>query len=120
MNADKSNFKNRTRDDFLKIVVRPMIARRKELGLTQDDVNYKLGVADRLVSKWECGVRTPTAFNLLCWAQVLKGSIVFEAHLDPIASNSIIKNKGANDNLRQNQSSNDNEKTLSWRRLIKN
>ncbi len=51
MNADKSNFKNCTRDDFLKIVVRPMIARRKELGLTQDDVNYKLGVADRLVSK---------------------------------------------------------------------
>lgn len=112
MNADKSNFKNCTRDDFLKIVVCPMIARRKELGLTQDDVNYKLGVADRLVSKWECGVRSPTAFNLLCWAQVLEGDMVFECNPKPITPHSIIKNKGANDNFEKNKASNDNDKAL--------
>ena len=61
-----------TRDDFLNKLVSQFINRRKELGLTQDDVNYKLGVADGSVSKWECGYRTPTAFNLLCWAQVLE------------------------------------------------
>ncbi|WP_299765168.1 hypothetical protein [uncultured Dokdonia sp.] len=108
MNADKSNFKKCTRDDFLKIVVRPMIARRKELRLTQDDVNYKLGVADRLVSKWECGLRTPSSFNLHCWAEVLKGSIIFKTDPDPITLNSIVKNKNANDNFKRNKASNDN------------
>ncbi|MEE9361977.1 MAG: hypothetical protein V3U92_05205 [Cellulophaga sp.] len=54
-----------------------MVKRRIELGITQEDVNYALNVADRLVSKWECGIRTPASFSLYCWADVLKGRIVF-------------------------------------------
>ncbi|NQY00279.1 MAG: helix-turn-helix domain-containing protein [Flavobacteriaceae bacterium] len=73
----KLNNKPKKREDFLKEVVNPMINRRKELGLTQEDVNHKLGVADFLVAKWERGIRSPTAFNFLCWAEVLKGRIVF-------------------------------------------
>ena len=61
----------KTRDDFLKDLISQFIQRRKELGLTQDEVNYRIGTADRLVSKWECGDRTPTSFNLYCWAEVL-------------------------------------------------
>ena len=61
----------------MKEIVNPMIDRRKELGLTQEDVNHKLGVADFLVAKWERGTRSLTAFNFLCWAEVLKGRIAF-------------------------------------------
>ena len=96
-----------------------MIARRKELGLTQDDVNYKLGVADRLVSKWECGIRTPTSFNLLCWAQVLEGFIVFETEPSLLKPNSMVQKRNINDNFKKNKVSNDNKKMLSWRKLIK-
>ena len=73
----KLNNTPKSRDDFLKEIVHPMIERRKELGLTQEDVNHKLGVADFLVAKWERGTRSLTAFNFLCWAEVLKGRIVF-------------------------------------------
>ena len=65
----------KTRDDFLRDLIGQFIRRRKELGLTQDEVNFQLGVADRLVSKWECGDRTPTSFNLYCWADVLNTSL---------------------------------------------
>ena len=58
-------------------LVKPMIQRRKDLGFTQEDLDNKLGVADRLVSKWECGSRTPTSFHLYCWADVLDGAICF-------------------------------------------
>ncbi|MEP0264009.1 helix-turn-helix transcriptional regulator [Dokdonia sp.] len=97
-----------------------MIVRRKELGMTQEDVNHKLGVADRLVSKWECGMRTPTSFNLHCWAQVLEGVIVFETQTSQTTPNLVAAKKGANDNFKKNKASNDNKKTLSWRKLIKN
>ena len=77
MNSKTYQSTAKTRLDFLNEVVKPMVKRRKELKMTQADVNDKLGVADFLVAKWECGIRSPTAFNLLCWAEVLDGSIVF-------------------------------------------
>ena len=64
-----------TRDDFLQNLISQFIHRRKALGLTQDDVEYQIGVADGSVSKWECGYRTPTAFNLFCWAEVLQSEL---------------------------------------------
>lgn len=63
------------REDFLKDVVGDLVALRKQRNLTQEDLNYKLGVADRLVSKWECGLRTPTSFNLYCWADALDAKL---------------------------------------------
>lgn len=33
-------------------------------------------MADRLVSHWECGVRTPTGFNLYCWADALQSRLI--------------------------------------------
>ena len=68
---------NSSEKNFLKTVIHPMIERRKLLGMTQEELNHKIGVADRLVSKWECGTRRPTSFNLLCWAEALNGEIVF-------------------------------------------
>lgn len=72
----KFNYPYKTRNDFLKDVVTQLIKRRKELGITQEHLNYKLGVADRLISKWECGVRTPTSFHLYCWADALHSRLM--------------------------------------------
>lgn len=56
------------RSDYLKNVVRELVRQREQLNITQEELNARLGIADRLLSKWECGIRTPTSFNLYCWA----------------------------------------------------
>jgi DNA-binding transcriptional regulator YiaG len=63
------------RSDFLSDLVGQLVHRRKELGLTQSDVDVIMGNSDRLCSKWECGMRTPTGFNLYCWADALDSSL---------------------------------------------
>ncbi len=68
-------YKTKTRDDFLKDVVGQLVSLRHRKGLTQEELNYKICVADRLVSKWECGLLTPTSFNLYCWADALDGKL---------------------------------------------
>lgn len=80
------------RSDYLSDIVKPMVKQRKRLGMTQDEVNAKLGVADRLVSKWECGARTPTSFNLYCWAEVLEGQLVFLPILKIDSANAVNDN----------------------------
>lgn len=64
-----------TRQDFLKDIVVQFIHRRKTLGLTQEDVDIRMGNSDRQCSKWECGLRTPTSFNFFCWAEALESHI---------------------------------------------
>ena len=59
-------------------LIRKFIARRKALGLTQLDIDYMMGNSDGLCSKWECGSRSPTAFNLFCWAQVLQVELMIK------------------------------------------
>ncbi len=55
-------------DKFWNDVILPFIERRHEMGLTQIEVNDMIGVADKLVSKWECGMRRPNVYNLYNWA----------------------------------------------------
>ncbi|WP_456440820.1 helix-turn-helix domain-containing protein [Psychroserpens sp.] len=95
----KFNYPNKTRNDFLKDVVTLLIARRIELGVTQDDLNHMLGVADRLVSKWECGIRTPTSFHLYCWADALESMITVTANDNSPPSISDEMEKAVNDNI---------------------
>jgi DNA-binding XRE family transcriptional regulator len=71
MNKPDIVYKRKSRQDFLKDVVGDLVDLRHKRGMTQEEVNHKIGVADRLVSKWECGIRTPTSFNLYCWADAL-------------------------------------------------
>ena len=68
------------RQDFLYDIVSQFISRRNDLGVSQDEVDERMGNCDRLVSKWECGQRTPTSFNLYCWAIALGGVIDFLAN----------------------------------------
>ena len=96
----KFDYPEKVREDFLTDVVKPMVEQRKRLGLTQEDVDALLGVADRLVSKWECGVRTPTSFHLYCWSDALEGRMVFLPNKDnplPCVDETIVN--VANDNL---------------------
>lgn len=69
--TDKKDDRPIIRQDYLQALITELIRLRKIQGLSQEAVNYKLGVADRLVGKWECGIRNPTLFNLHCWAKAL-------------------------------------------------
>ncbi len=59
------------RQDFLRSVVSQLARRRYELGLTGLALDHKIGCAENLVAKWECGMRTPSAINLMYWAEAL-------------------------------------------------
>ena len=60
-----------TEKEFYATLTRQLRDRRKALGLTQLDVAMKIGVSDYMVTKWEVGLKMPTAFGLMCWCQVL-------------------------------------------------
>ena len=60
-----------TRDDFLSEVLRHLARVRRSIGWTQAKLNDRLGMAARLVNKWECGIKNPSGFNLYCWADAL-------------------------------------------------
>lgn len=65
-----------TRADFLKTIAKELAHIRRTFGLTQDKLNYRLGIADRLLNKWECGDKTPSGFNLYCWADALNERLI--------------------------------------------
>lgn len=98
----KFNYPEKTRTDFLHEVVKQLIKQRQSLGLTQDDLNHMLGVADRLVSHWECGIRSPTAFHLYCWADALKSRLAIIANDNKKTSISDEMEKAVNDNILYN------------------
>ena len=88
------------REDFLKDVVKEPVQLRKKRNYTQEELNYRLGVADRLISKWECGTRTPTSFNLYCWADALNTKLKIVANANDKPHNRIAEKMElpANDN----------------------
>ena len=57
--------------EYLPFIRKILTAKRHSIGLTQDDLNERLGYADRLVSKWECGDRNPSTFAFECWTKTL-------------------------------------------------
>lgn len=70
MNASKiMSYHKRT--DFLSDLVRELINRRIQFAMTQEELNDHLGLSEGHLAKWETGRRTPTTFNLHCWADAL-------------------------------------------------
>lgn len=59
------------RQDFLRQMVSQLVKRRHELRLSGAVVDARIGCTEYLVAKWECGIRAPSAFNLMCWAEAL-------------------------------------------------
>lgn len=86
------------RNDYLRDVVIKLVERRHKLGITQEELNARLGVADKLLGKWECGARSPTSFNLYCWAFALGMRMTIAAN----------DNNPPNDDRPKLQSLNDN------------
>jgi transcriptional regulator with XRE-family HTH domain len=63
---------------FTSNLIKQFQKRRYELGLTQPEVDQRLGVASGLCAKWEIGNRKPTLFNAYCWAEALGCDIKLE------------------------------------------
>ena len=68
--------------EFTSDLIKQFQLRRYQLGLTQPDVDQKIGVATGLCAKWEMGNRKPTLFNAYCWAEALGCKIKLEANHD--------------------------------------
>lgn len=64
------------RDPWAGDLLPQLIERRRQLGLTQGELEDRIGVTGCLVGKWECGMRTPGAFLLGCWAEALGARLV--------------------------------------------
>ena len=54
-----------------------IIALRKELQLSQEDMADKIGVSRQSVSKWETDVCAPDAYNLIALAEALNTSVEY-------------------------------------------
>lgn len=50
--------------------------KRLDLGISQPELDERIGVATGLVAKWEGGFRSPTGFNLYVWARSLGCDLV--------------------------------------------
>lgn len=57
--------------EFYRDMIEQLSARRRALGITQQDLDRRLGVADHQVAKWESFHRLPGAFMFMCWANAL-------------------------------------------------
>lgn len=57
-------------------LVRALVARRKALGMSQQELGHRLGVTEHLVAKWECFARLPGPFMMMCWASTLRCKLV--------------------------------------------
>ena len=55
-----------------------LILRREQLGISQRELEERLGVSSRMVAKWESRIRSPTAGNLDRWVQALGLKLVFK------------------------------------------
>lgn len=59
-----------------------ILEKRKELGLTQQELAHKLGVTDRSISRWERGTSTPDIHSLKRLSEIL--NISMDAFYDKI------------------------------------
>lgn len=66
--------------DYYRQLVMMFARRRETLGLTQEDLDSRLGLSDGQVAKWEALQRVPGAFMLMCWSNALGLSLVAIHH----------------------------------------
>ena len=58
-------------EQFYKHLIGTLIATRKRMGMSQEQLCERIGVSDGLVNKWESGARLPSSFYLMCWCIAL-------------------------------------------------
>lgn len=66
---------------FYRELITALAARRRALGLSQEQLDRILGVSDGQVGKWESLGRLPGAFMMMCWANSLKAKLVVTKEL---------------------------------------
>ena len=59
-------------------LITQFVSKRHELGLSQMDLDEKIGVARGLVSKWEVGIRKPSGFLFCIWAESLECELILQ------------------------------------------
>lgn len=52
-------------------LIENLAQRRKQLRLSQEALDHRLGVSEGMVAKWETLARLPGAFFLMCWCKAL-------------------------------------------------
>jgi len=57
-------------------MIRALAARRRALGVSQQQLDRILGVSDHQVAAWESYKRLPGAFMMMCWASTLGTRLV--------------------------------------------
>jgi ribosome-binding protein aMBF1 (putative translation factor) len=67
---------SRTERDYYEAFIRRMVRERRRIGLSQEDVDARIGVTPGLCAKWENMLRLPGAFMLVCWANTLGVTLV--------------------------------------------
>jgi DNA-binding transcriptional regulator YiaG len=70
---------SQTEQVFYKEIISKLVARRKYLGISQEELCSTLGVSEGLVNKWEAGVKLPGCFWLMCWCISLGLKLNIEA-----------------------------------------
>jgi ribosome-binding protein aMBF1 (putative translation factor) len=63
---------------FYDELIEALIVRRKELALSQSDLDQMIGVSESMVAKWESKSRLPGAFFFMCWAKALGVRIIVQ------------------------------------------
>tara|TARA_R110000787_G_scaffold263035_1_gene368742 strand:+ start:504 stop:758 length:255 start_codon:yes stop_codon:yes gene_type:complete len=62
----------------MKPLIQKLIEERHRQKKSQRDLDLDMGFANSLVSRWECGDRSPSAFALFVWAEALGMDIKLE------------------------------------------
>ena len=84
-------------------LIHPLIEEREKRGISQFELEHKIGVTRGYLTKWECGLRTPSLYSYICWAEALDLGIGFYPLDDPDFKKLIVSNDNGeligNDNL---------------------
>lgn len=61
----------RLEDEFFRPVVAVLTMRRQLIGLSQAELNFRVGCPDNHLAKWEAGMHRPSLYFLLLWCEAL-------------------------------------------------
>lgn len=77
--------KTQVRNDFLNPIATKLVKLRKYRDYKQQDLSLQIGMNEKLVQKWESGIRTPSVFNLINWAEALDAELaIMTSSYDPV------------------------------------
>ena len=61
----------RLEQEFFTPLVAVLTMRRMALGISQAELNFRIGCPDNHLAKWEAGMHRPSIYFLLLWCEAL-------------------------------------------------